>query len=154
MQLAQMATSPLVGWVGDRWGHRRVFALGILSLGAGTFLALSATSIIWFYPAFALAGFANGVLWTSVLTITVEFGNETDRPYYIGLANTLVAPATLFAPIIGGAIVDLAGFEATFGLAIIAALLTVLVLLVILRDPRTLRQPAMIEPLAVVMPGD
>ena len=154
MQLAQMATSPLIGWAGDRWGHRRVFALGILSLGLGTFLALSATSTVWFYPAFALAGFANGVLWTSVLTITVEFGTEADRPYYIGLANTLVAPATLVAPIIGGAIVDLAGFEATFGIAIGAALLTVLVLLVILRDPRTLRQPTLIEPLAVAMPGD
>jgi MFS family permease len=154
MQLAQMATSPLIGWAGDRWGHRRVFALGILSLGIGTFLALSATSIFWFYPAFALAGFANGVLWTSVLTITVEFGTEADRPYYIGLANTLVAPATLFAPIIGGAIVDAIGFPVTFGLAIGAAILTVLVLLLILRDPRTLRPPTIAEPLVIAIPGD
>ncbi len=154
MQLTQMATSPLVGWVGDRWGHRRIFALGILALGLGTFLALTATSVSWFYAVFALAGFTNGVLWTSILTITVEFGTEADRPYYIGLSNTLVAPATLFAPIIGGALADAVGFQVTFGIAVVAALLTALVLLLILRDPRTLRQNPPVETHAVPMSSE
>jgi MFS family permease len=147
MLLAQMATSPAVGWIGDRWGHRRVFAGGLLILGLSIFAIMSATDVLWFYLAFALAGIANGVLWTSVLTITVEFGTELERPYYIGLANTLIAPATLLAPIVGGALVDAISFQAMFTLAMGAALLTVVVLLVLIHDPRTRRVPT-------VAPGD
>ena len=73
--------------------------------------------------------------------MTVEFGSEEDRPYYIGLANTLIAPATLLAPIIGGALVDTISFSAMFTVALIAALLTALVLMTILYDPRALRAP-------------
>jgi MFS family permease len=153
MSLSQMIASPVVGWIGDRLGHRRVFAVGMGAMSLSILLAVTAPALEWFYLVFALAGFTNGVLWTSVLTLTVEFGSETERPYYIGLANTLIAPATLIAPVIGGALVDLAGFSATFGLALAAALLAVLVLLVLLRDPRSLRAPAnTLVPAAV--PGD
>ncbi|MBZ0299260.1 MAG: MFS transporter [Anaerolineae bacterium] len=139
MSFAQMIGSPLVGWVGDRWGHRRMFAAGMLLMALSIAVALMAPTLEWFYLVFALAGLTNGVLWTSVLTLTVEFGAEIERPYYIGLANTLVAPATLIAPMIGGALVDLVNFQATFILALVAALLAVGVLMVVLRDPRTLR---------------
>lgn len=142
MSVSQMIASPAVGWIGDRLGHRRVFAAGMFMMALSIFLALTAPTLEWFYLVFALAGFTNGVLWTSVLTLTVEFGSETERPYYIGLANTLIAPATLFAPIIGGALIDGFGFEATFGLALGAALLAVLVLMLLLRDPRSTRAPA------------
>lgn len=153
MAFAQMIGSPFVGWIGDRWGHRRVFAIGMLAMALSIFLALTAPSLEWFYLVFALAGFTNGVLWTSVLTLTVEFGTETERPYYIGLANTLIAPATLIAPVIGGALVDLVGFHATFIVALSAALLGVLVALVVLRDPRTLR-PAESTLIPAAVPGD
>lgn len=144
MSFSQMLGSPIVGWVGDRWGHRRVFALGMLTMALSIFLAISAPTLEWFYLVFALAGFTNGVLWTSVLTITVEFGSEFERPYYIGLANTLIAPATLIAPVLGGFLADTVGFQATFGLALVASLLAVLVLMVVMRDPRTLRTPSFV----------
>ena len=79
-----------------------------------------------------------------MLTITVEFGSEFERPYYIGLANTLIAPATLIAPVLGGFLADTVGFQATFGLALVASLLAVLVLMVVMRDPRTLRTPSFV----------
>lgn len=139
MMLVPMITGPLVGWMGDRWGHRRVYAAGMLAMGLSILGALAAPDQTWFYLVFALAGFTNGVRWTNVLTITVEFGTETDRPYYIGLANTMIAPATLLAPLIGGALVDAVGFSTMFIIALVAALLTALVLVAMLHDPRALR---------------
>jgi MFS family permease len=153
MSFSQMIGSPVVGWVGDRWGHRRVFAVGMLAMALSIFVAVTAPTLEWFYLVFALAGFTNGVLWTSILTLTVEFGSEADRPYYIGLANTLIAPATLIAPMIGGLLVDLVSFQATFLLALAASLLAVLVLMVVLRDPRTLR-PTDANMVAAAVPGD
>jgi hypothetical protein len=38
-------------------------------------------------------------------------------PFYIGLAQTLTAPATIIAPLIGGWIADTKGFVITFGLS-------------------------------------
>ena len=153
MAFVQVVGAPLAGWVGDRWGHRRVFAVGMIGMALSIFMALTAPELEWFYLVFALAGLTNSVLWTSILSLTVEFGTEADRPYYIGLANTLIAPATLFAPIIGGMLVDFSGFQATFLLALGASVLAVLVLLGLLQDPRRLRAPAEV-PLPVVVPGD
>ncbi len=46
--------------------------------------------------------------------MTLRFGTPRDRPTYIGLANSLVAPATFLAPLIGGWLADSYGFSVTF----------------------------------------
>jgi predicted MFS family arabinose efflux permease len=70
------------------------------------------------------------------MALTSEFGTDATRPYYIGLANTLVAPVTILAPIIGGWLADAKGFEATFLLAAAGGLGAVLLLIFGLREPR------------------
>ena len=133
--LGQSISNPLLGWLGDRTSHRLMFALGILLAGAGAAVALFAPSLEWFYLVFALAGFANASLWTTAMAMTVEFGAEEERPYYIGLANTLIAPATIIAPLLGGVLADGISYQATFAVAAICAVITVL-LVTTMRDPR------------------
>ncbi|MBI1259610.1 MAG: MFS transporter [Chloroflexi bacterium] len=133
--LGQSISNPLLGWLGDHTSHRLMFALGILLAGAGAAVALFAPSLEWFYLVFALAGFANASLWTTAMAMTVEFGTEEERPYYIGLANTLIAPATIIAPLIGGVLADGISYQATFAVAAICAVITVL-LVTAMRDPR------------------
>jgi predicted MFS family arabinose efflux permease len=70
------------------------------------------------------------------MTMTVEFGTDDDRPYYIGLTNTLIAPATLIAPFIGGWLADAVGFGATFTLAALASIITVVILTLVIHDPQ------------------
>ena len=137
----QVGAGPRVGWAGDRWGHRRMFALGALGMSASALLALAAPGIGWFYPIFILAGVANAVQFITIISMTVEFGGDRQRPYYIGLANTLVAPATIVAPLLGGWLADTFGFEALFGACVGAGVLAILVLLAIVDDPRRLRTP-------------
>ena len=145
--LGQSISNPLLGWLGDHTSHRLMFALGILLAGAAAAVALFAPSLSWFYVVFALAGFANASLWTTAMAMTVEFGTEEERPYYIGLANTLIAPATIIAPLLGGAIADGISYQATFALAAISALVTVL-LVTTMRDPRKQLEPAALVPLS------
>ena len=166
--LAQMVASPVFGWLGDRTSHRLMFAGGIFLAGGSAALALFAPTLAWFYGVFAIAGLAGGALWTTLNALTVEFGTEAERPSYIGLTNTLVAPATLLAPILGGWLADTTGFSsiynglintlvapaallepiagglldtsngyhATFAVAAVAALLTVLIVIFFLGEPR------------------
>jgi MFS family permease len=134
--LAQVVASPFIGWLGDRFSHRLMYAVGALLAGASTSLALFAPSLDWFYLVFALAGLANAGMMTPIYALAVEFGAPAERPYYIGLASTLTAPAALIAPILGGWLADSYGYGATFALAAGTALLTASVLVLIVREPR------------------
>ncbi len=150
--LTQAIANPLVGRLGDIYGHRRTFALTNVLLAVSAFAAFSAQSPAWFYVIFALAGMVNAQ-WTTSLAMLVEFGTEVERPYYIGLANTAIAPATLLAPIIGGAIVDVFGFKTMFFVAIVIALICVWVTMVLLNDPHK-RKPVSWSSAASAVAGD
>jgi MFS family permease len=138
LMLSQTIANPLLGWLGDRWSHRIMFAIASLMAMLGAGLAIFAPDLNWFYVIFALAGAAQAGLWTTTMVLTAEFGTHATRPYYIGLANTLIAPVTLLAPVVGGWLADEAGFEFTFLLAALSGLATALVLILGLREPRTI----------------
>ena len=135
LTLAQTVSSPFLGWLGDRISHRRVFAMGALALAASALVAMLAQSTAWLVAAFVLAGLGFPAILTIAMTMTLEFGDDDNRPYYIGLTNTLIAPATLAAPLLGGWLADMFGFAPTFALAGGAGLVTALLLLFVVRDP-------------------
>ncbi len=133
--LSNMLSSAFIGWIGDRWGHRRVLiaanVLTVLSIA----IALAAPDIRWFYAVFALTGVVNASQWSTIMTITVQFSSVAERPLYIGMANTLIAPVSVFAPIFGGWLVDAVSFELTFSIFALAGLLSMLVYILPMQDP-------------------
>ena len=126
-----------MGRIGDRIGHRAMLILGAFAALLSSVLAWNTTSILWFYPIFILAGLANVSIWTIGMVMTVDFGNETERALYIGLSQTLTAPATILAPLLGGWIVDAAGFIPTFSISIVISIITIGILIFLVKDPRT-----------------
>lgn len=134
--ICAMIGNPISGWLGDRYNRRIVFAVGGLLAGLSGLLALLATDVSWYYVAFALLGLSNGAAWTSANAMTADFGTERERPYYIALVNTLIAPATLLAPVIGGWLADLGGSDVpTLLLIVITGALTSYVAFFMMRDP-------------------
>jgi MFS family permease len=125
-----------MGWLGDKWGHRSMLILGAIATILSTSLAWFAPSLNWLYPVFILAAIANVSIWTIGITFTVGFGTEAERPHYIGLSNTLIAPATILAPILGGWMVDHIGFHIAFGVATLAGVVTAAIFIFLVRDPR------------------
>jgi MFS family permease len=134
--VTQTAANPILGWVGDRWSHRTVIEVGALAAAASASLAWLAPDMTWFYLVFILAGIANIGFWAIGLALTLEFGTEAERPAYIGLANTLVAPSAILAPLLGGWLADSAGYPVAFLASAVSGLLTALILHVIVQDPR------------------
>jgi MFS family permease len=137
---AAILANPLMGSAGDRWGHRRLMFLGILAATISSLLAWKATSLNWFYIIMILTGMANVAIWTLALTLTVEFGTETERPLYIGLSNTLIAPAGILAPLLGGWLADRYGYPFMFFCTAMAGFLTLFVIITFFRDPRDRRK--------------
>lgn len=146
LTIAETAANPFIGYFGDKWGHRRVFAFGCVAMAISAGLATFGTTTATLYFIFAFAGIAHSTFWTTAMTMTLEFSDEDERPFYIGFTNTMIAPATLFTPIIGGWIVEQYGFAITFGVAAVAAILTALILLFLVQEPRTRRKARGLAP--------
>lgn len=135
LAITQTIGNASMGWLGDRLGHRSMLIVGALAGTGSSLLVLTAPSPAWLYPAFALAGITNVSIWTIGMAMTVDFGSEEERPIYIGLANTLVAPATILAPVVGGLLAEARGYSATFALSAAICLMAVGILLAAVRDP-------------------
>jgi MFS family permease len=136
LMITSTVANAVMGWLGDRLGHRSMLIAGSVAVMLSSLMAWGAPSIGWMYPVFILSGLANVAYWTTGMAITVEFGSEETRPTYIGLSNTLVAPFTIIAPLIGGWIAQTSGFQTTFMVSAVGGLVIAVLLFWLVRDPR------------------
>ncbi len=134
--VTQVLANPVLGWIADRWSRKQVLALGLLANGLSGLLAFLAPSLNWFYPVIILFGIGNTAYWTIGMALSMEFGTEAERPTYIGMSSTLVAPATIAAPLVGGLLADTAGYQIAFFVSAVAALGTFWLLLKAVHDPQ------------------
>lgn len=140
LTIAQTVANAGMGWFGDRFGHRLMLIIGAVCATLSSLLAWFAPSLAWFFPIFMLSGFANVSIWTNGMTMTIDFSDEKERPFYIGLVQSLTAPATILAPILGGWIADTKGFVTTFALSTILSVVMVAILFFLVKDPRTQKE--------------
>ena len=102
------------GALADRWGHKQVLELattiGLLAL----LLAVVAPSAAWFFPIFVLVGTAQAGYQLSGFTMIFSFSTPAERPTYIGVANTALAPMAAFGPLLAGWLAEQAGYNALF----------------------------------------
>ena len=141
LTISQTVANAGMGWLGDKIGHRAMLIIGAAAAMLSSLLAWFAPSLAWFFPIFVLTGFANVSIWTNGMTMTVDFSGEEERPFYIGLAQTLTAPATMIAPLIGGWIADTQGFEITFALSTILSIVMLAIFIFIIKEPRKFKTP-------------
>lgn len=136
LTISQTVANASMGWLGDKFGHRPMLILGAVAAMLSSLLAWFASSLIWFFPIFILSGLANVSIWTNGMTMATTFSDEKERPFYIGLAQTLTAPATIIAPLIGGWIADTQGFVVTFAISTVLSLIMLGILAFIIKEPR------------------
>ncbi len=131
----QVGSNVLFGWVADHVGRIPTLYAGAAAGLIATILAFLAPVASWFYVVVFFAGIANSVFWTIGLTLTLEFGTEAERPTYVGLGNSLMAPTAILAPILGGRLADLAGYQTTFLVAALFGLATLVVIYIFAKFP-------------------
>jgi MFS family permease len=131
----------LLGNLGDRRGHKLVLMLGAFAMALAAAAAWLASSPVWLYVAFALLGAGMAAEMVSGMNIILEFCAPEDRPTYIGLTNTLLAPAKTLAPILGGWLATLVGYPPMFLAALVVSVLGGLLYITWVREPRNNPQP-------------
>jgi MFS family permease len=139
--ITQTAANVILGRLADRWSRKGTIELGAIAALASCVLAWLAPNATWFYPVIILEGIANTAFWTIGFPILLEFGTEEQRPMFVGLGNTLIAPVAILSPILGGWLADGAGYPVTFLVSAILAAVAAFVLHFFVRDPKPYRQP-------------
>jgi MFS family permease len=126
-----------LGWVADHAGHRLVLLTGAVATVTANVVALSATSLGAFEPVFVLSGVHTAVVNVSGLNVLLEFAPTPDeRPTYVGLGSTLMAPVAFATPLLAGLTADALGFRAVFVVALLASLVGLVMLATLVHDPR------------------
>jgi MFS family permease len=131
----QAVMNLLWGLVGDRLGHKMVLCGAAVSMALAAGVASASPSLIGLGIAFVLLGVSSSADTVSGMNIILEFCAPEDRPTYIGLTNSLLAPAML-APLVGGWLVTWIGYRGMFTVATIFSLLGSALLALWVREPR------------------
>lgn len=133
--ITQVAANPILGWISDRWNSSNVIKAGAVAIGLASLLAWWAPNAGWFYAVIVLSGTATTAFWTIGIAKSLEFGKEEEKPTYVGLSNTLIAPSTILSPLIGGWLADISSYSSTFITAAIFSLICVISMQIFVKDP-------------------
>jgi MFS family permease len=124
------------GLIADRRGHKLVLMLSSLTIAVAALIAFVAPAVEWLWLTFALLGTSTAALNVSNLNIILEFCAPEERPTYIGLTNSLLAPMAVSAPLIGSVLATLAGYHGLFAVTAFCGLAGAVLMTVWVREPR------------------
>ncbi len=137
--VGQVVGNLVFGWLGDQMGHRLVLAVGTAAMAAASLVALFARSVDAMLIAFLLDGVYEAALSVSGLNILLEMAPAIgERPTYVGLGRSAVAPIACAAALLGGLLADAAGFTSVFAVSAAFCLIALAVLVLQVREPRHL----------------
>lgn len=133
--ISTVVSGLLLGWLSDHVGRKMAMQVSLVVVVLSPILAYFAPSLSFFFIIYALTGVINGAFWSVFLSFTLEFGTNVERPTYVGLINTLIAPSTLIAQLFGGWIADNLSFNVTFILAASFGIVAFLITLFFVKEP-------------------
>jgi EmrB/QacA subfamily drug resistance transporter len=128
------------GSLGDIFGERRVFALGVLLFGATSLMCALAPTIEVLVGARALQGIAGALLTPAALAVIVSTFPPDERGKAVGAWTAWGGIGTVLGPVIGGQLVDSASWRWIFAINVPIVLITIMLILRVVpagreRDP-------------------
>jgi EmrB/QacA subfamily drug resistance transporter len=119
----------LGGSLGDRFGRRRIFLVGVVWFTAASVLCAVAPGAVWLVTARALQGVGGALMTPASLAIIEASYDEDDRSRAVGAWAGFGALATAVAPFVGGYLLEVGSWRLVFlvnvPLAAVVAWLTV-----------------------------
>ena len=132
-----LASLLLVGGVlGDRYGHRRLFLLGLAAFGAGSLVCALAPTTPVLIVGRVVQGAGAAMLFPSGLALIAAEFTGPARARAIGVWGASVSGAIALGPLLGGVLVQGLHWRAQFALAVLLVIPTAAVGLRHLRESR------------------
>jgi EmrB/QacA subfamily drug resistance transporter len=119
----------LGGALGDRYGRRRIYLIGLAVFAVGSLLGGFTPGIGWLVAARALQGVGGALLVPGSLALIQAAFHSDDRARAVGAWSGMSGMAGAAGPLLGGVVVDVAGWRWVFWINVpIAAVVAVLVI--------------------------
>lgn len=112
--IPSVALMPFQTQLGQRWGTRRIYALGLLILSAGAFLTALAPNFGWLLAARAVQGIGWSALYPLALILIRQKFPSGRQGEMVGLWESSVGLMTIISPVIAGFLVEYLGWQALF----------------------------------------
>ncbi len=94
------------GYLSDRFGRKRMVAISGVVAALGTFILLSASSLVFVYLGGGIIGLATGIFYTANWALGTNLVPEGEAGRYLGISNLAGAGAGAVGTYIGGPIAD------------------------------------------------
>ena len=126
------------GSLGDLYGERRIFALGVGGFGFASLLCALAPTIGALIAARALQGVAGALLTPSALAVIVATFRESERGPAIGSWTAWGGIATVLGPLAGGELLQISSWRVIFliNLPLVAICVTLILAVIPRAKPR------------------
>ncbi len=135
MLMTQAVSALISGFIVDRYGNKRALMIAAFGMLGATLWALAAPTLGWFRLVYVFLGVNVGTELMARYNISAEYGPAEQRPTYVALMNTVLAPVYLSA-LTAGMISDAFGYRALFYVAAAFSTVGLLLLATRVRDPR------------------
>ena len=124
------------GSLGDVFGERRVFALGVAGFGVTSLLCAVAPTIELLVLGRALQGVAGALLTPAALAVIVAVFPENERGKAVGAWTAWGGIGTVLGPLIGGQLVDAASWRWIFAINIPLVIVTIVLIMRVVPQAR------------------
>jgi MFS family permease len=131
------------GYLGDKTGFRLVLLFSLFAWAVSTVLLIEVHAPWAVFLAFFGLGAGQAGYNMSAQTMILEFGARDDLPMRIAVSATAESITATLAPLIGGQVADLFGYNVVFGLSIGVLAAGLLLLIAAVKEPRTARRAAL-----------
>ena len=103
--LVMAALMPVMGALGDRWGHRRVFLCGMVAFGLASMVAAFAPSAQVLIAARALLAVGGAAMMPATIAIVrTSFPDPKELALAIGIWASIASGGAAVGPLLGGAL--------------------------------------------------
>jgi MFS family permease len=136
---ADTLLSVIWGYIADRYGFRSNFIVALLFWISSTILLMSVSSPLWLFIAFFGLGAGNSGYQMSAQNIVFEFGHRDDMAMRLAFSNTAESIMSAAGPLIGGVIAASFGYFAVFWVAIVCEAIALVLLVMLVEEPRKKR---------------
>ncbi len=125
------------GSLGDLFGRRRIFSMGLAGFGVCSLLCAVAPTSNFLIGARAVQGVFGALLVPSTLALIIDVFPENERAAAIGSWTAWTGIATVIGPLGGGALVQLASWRFIFAINLVPVVVTLWLLSLLEGDRRS-----------------